>query len=138
MGTFRFNLDPQSHVSNVEEIIDVLKLVDLWTLVEERGGLSSELQPEALSHGEQQLLVIARIVLRKRVAKGRCILILDEATSNIDAATQATVQKVIDSEFKDNTVITVAHRLETIKDSDLVILLDKGKISKIGPPAQVL
>jgi ABC-type multidrug transport system fused ATPase/permease subunit len=107
-------------------------------LVEERGGLSAEVHPDALSHGEQQLLAITRAVLRKRVAKGRSILILDEATSNIDAATQEVVQKVIETEFKDNTVITVAHRLETIKDSDMVIILNNGRISKMGPPSEVL
>jgi ABC-type multidrug transport system fused ATPase/permease subunit len=138
IGTFRFNLDTQNHVSSDDDIIDALKLVGLWLLVEERGGLSAEVHPDALSHGEQQLLAITRAVLRKRVAKGRSILILDEATSNIDAATQEVVQKVIETEFKDNTVITVAHRLETIKDSDMVIILNNGRISKMGPPSEVL
>jgi ATP-binding cassette, subfamily C (CFTR/MRP), member 1 len=138
VGTFQFNLDPQGHVSDNEVVIDVLKLVGLWSLVESRGGLSGALQPDTLSHGEQQLLAVARAVLRKRAANGRCILILDEATSNIDGATQAVVQKVIDTEFKENTVITVAHRLETIKDCDVVIVLENGEISKIGPPSEVL
>jgi ATP-binding cassette subfamily C (CFTR/MRP) protein 1 len=138
VGTFRLNIDPQRHVTNDEDIIEVLKLVGLWSLVEGRGGLSAELQPDGLSHGEQQLLAIARAVLRKRVVNSRCILILDEATSNVDAATQEVVQSVIDTEFKYNTVITVAHRLETISNSDIIIRLSKGKISKMGSPSEVL
>jgi ABC-type bacteriocin/lantibiotic exporter with double-glycine peptidase domain len=90
-----------------------------------------------MSHGEQQLLALARAILRKRVAKGRCILILDEATSNLDSASEAIVQKVVKEEFKDNTVITVAHRLDTIKDADGVLLLEKGEVVKVGSPAEV-
>jgi ATP-binding cassette, subfamily C (CFTR/MRP), member 1 len=137
-GTFQFNLDPQGHISDNDIIVDVLKLVGLWSTVEGRGGLSGALQPDTLSHGEQQLLAVARAVLRKRAANGRCILILDEATSNIDSSTQSVVQRVIDTEFAQNTVITVAHRLETIKDCDIVIVLDNGNISKTGRPSEVL
>lgn len=137
-NTFRFNLNPLAHPLSSEEITSALQLVGLSDLVSSRGGLDAEMAPDSLSAGEQQILAIARAVLRRRAAKGKCVLVLDEATSNIDAHTQDVIQKVIDTEFQGHTVITVAHRLETIKDSDVVIVLDKGEISKIGKPQDVL
>jgi len=116
----------------------VLKVVGLWTLVAKRGGLEAELKVDSLSHGEQQLLALARAIIRKQLAGSHCILVLDEATSNLDKETEALIQAVIRQEFKDNTVITVAHRLETVVESDYIVLLEKGEVSKIGPPADVL
>jgi ABC-type multidrug transport system fused ATPase/permease subunit len=118
-------------------MVAALESVGLWALVDRRGGLKTELKPESLSHGEQQLLALARAILRKQIAKGNCILVLDEATSNLDAATEAVVQKVIHEDFRDNTVITVAHRLNTIKDADLVLMLERGEIVQIGTPAEI-
>jgi ABC-type multidrug transport system fused ATPase/permease subunit len=137
-GTFRFNLDPISKVPEDQPLIDVLKVVGLWTLVTKRGGLIAELKTDTLSHGEQQLLALARAIIRKQLAGSHCILVLDEATSNLDKETEALIQAVIRQEFKDNTVITVAHRLETVLESDYIVLLEKGEVSKIGPPADVL
>jgi len=136
-GTFRFNLDPISKLPD-QPLIDVLKTVGLWTLVTKRGGLTADLKMDTLSHGEQQLLALARAILRKQVAGSHCILVLDEATSNLDKETEALIQTVIRQEFKGNTVITVAHRLETVLESDYIVLLEKGEVSKIGPPADVL
>lgn len=83
------------------------------------------------------MLALARAILRRQVAQGKCILILDEATSNLDSATEAVVQKVIEEEFRDNTVITVAHRLDTIKDVDQVLMLERGEVVKLGTPEEV-
>jgi ATP-binding cassette, subfamily C (CFTR/MRP), member 1 len=118
-------------------MVAALKSVGLWALVERRGGLETDLKPESLSHGEQQLLALARAILRKQIAKGNCILVLDEATSNLDSATEAVVQKVIHEDFRDNTVITVAHRLNTIKDADLVLMLERGEVVQMGTPDEV-
>lgn len=137
-GSFRFNLDPISKISEDNPLIDVLKVVGLWTLITKRGGLAADLKLDSLSHGEQQLLALARAIVRKQLAGSHCILVLDEATSNLDKETEALIQAVIRQEFKDNTVITVAHRLETVIESDYIVLLEKGEISKIGPPADVL
>jgi ATP-binding cassette subfamily C (CFTR/MRP) protein 1 len=137
-GTFKFNLDPEDRCPKAEEMmIAALKSVGLWNLVETRGGVDAELKPESLSHGEQQLLALSRAILRKRVHGGKCILVLDEATSNLDSAAEAVVQKVVKEEFAENTVITVAHRLDTIKDADRVLMLDKGEVVKLGTPAEV-
>jgi ATP-binding cassette subfamily C (CFTR/MRP) protein 1 len=137
-GTFRFNIDPANTMPDDTVFIGILKTVNLWSLIEKRGGLEAELKVDGLSHGEQQLLVLARALLRKRVASGRCILVLDEATSNLDQATEVIIQKIIDEEFKDNTVITVAHRLETVAKVDEILVLEKGVVIKQGPPSEVL
>lgn len=137
-GTFRFNLDPITKFADDQPLIDVLKTVGLWALITKRGGLTADLKIDTLSHGEQQLLALARAILRKQLAGSNCILVLDEATSNLDKETEALIQAVIKKEFKPNTVITVAHRLETVLESDYIVLLEKGVVSKIGPPADVL
>jgi ATP-binding cassette, subfamily C (CFTR/MRP), member 1 len=137
-GSFRFNLDPVNTVPDDAVLIDILKSVNLWAVIEKRGGLESELKIDALSHGEQQLLALARALLRKHVAAGHCILVLDEATSNLDKGTEAVIQKVIEEKFRENTVITVAHRLETVARADEILLLEKGEVIKQGPPSEVL
>ena len=74
-----------------------------------------------MSSGEKQLLCICRAILRKNK-----IIILDEATANIDLVTEQKIQKVISTEFKECTVITIAHRLQTIIDNDRVMVLGDG------------
>ena len=137
-GTFRFNLDPTSKVSDDDVLVKVLERVGLWSMVNQRGGLESELKIDSLSHGEQQLLALARAIIRKQLATYRCILVLDEATSNLDTGTETLIQAVIKDDFKDNTVITVAHRLDTVRESDYIVMLEKGEVVKIGPPSEVL
>jgi ATP-binding cassette subfamily C (CFTR/MRP) protein 1 len=119
-------------------IIDALNLVGLWTLVHDRGGINAEFEHQSLSHGQQQLLALARAIVRRRLAKGRCILVLDEATSNLDTATETFIQSVIAREFKSNTIIAVAHRLETLLDYDIVIELESGRIVRSGAPKDIL
>lgn len=137
-GTFRFNIDPHSQCSDDKLIKTALMQVGIWDLVEHRGGLNGAIPTDSLSHGEQQLIAMARAIVRKRLANGRCILVLDEATSNLDEDTEMKIQKVVESEFRDNTVITVAHGLRMIRDADMVVVLEKGEVFKIGPPGDVL
>jgi ATP-binding cassette subfamily C (CFTR/MRP) protein 1 len=137
-GTFRFNLDPTDRIPDDSSISAVLERVRLLDLIEKRGGITSDLKPDSLSHGEQQLLALARAILRKQAAGGKCILVLDEATSNLDLATEALIQEVINEEFRETTVIVVAHRMETVREADAILLLEKGEVSKIGTPAEVL
>ena len=66
------------------------------------------------------------------------ILLLDEATSNVDAETDEVMQRLIREEFRTWTIVTVAHRLDTIMDSDRVLVLDHGKLVEEGPPHQLL
>jgi len=90
-------------------------------MVDEKGG--------NLSSGEKQLICICRAILRKNK-----IVLMDEATSNIDVATERNIQELIDEEFKDSTVLTVAHRLNTIVQSDKVLVLSFGKVLEFDTP----
>ncbi|KAI5463411.1 P-loop containing nucleoside triphosphate hydrolase protein [Mariannaea sp. PMI_226] len=133
-GTVRQNIDP-FNVCPTESIIESLRLVGLWETLEARGGLDASFEEDSLSHGQRQLFCMARAVLRKSAGR---ILLLDEATSSVDTKTQEMVQKVIETQFKDHTVISVAHRLDTIVDFDRVVMLDNGRIVETGNPRELL
>ncbi|KAJ1767403.1 Transporter of the ATP-binding cassette (ABC) [Coemansia sp. RSA 1843] len=87
----------------------------------------------SFSDGEQQLFGLCRLLMRNRK-----IVVLDEATANVDLETDQRMQKLIHSEFKDCTVLTIAHRLETIMNSDRIIVMDNGRVAEIGPPQELL
>ena len=88
---------------------------------------------EVFSVGQKQLLCLARALLRKNK-----ILVLDEATSNVDMRTDHFIQNCIKTKFRDTTVITIAHRLNTIADYDKVIVMDRGRIVETGSPYELL
>lgn len=88
-----------------------------------------------LSQGQQQLFSLARALLMRPV-RGRVVL-LDEATSNVDAETDRVMQAIVRDEFRDHTVITVAHRLDTVMDSDLVLVLSGGNLVEAGSPTEL-
>lgn len=86
-----------------------------------------------LSVGQRQLICLARALLRNTN-----ILILDEATAAIDLETDEIIQKIIRTEFKRCTVLTIAHRLNTILDYDRIIVLEKGQIIEFDTPGNLL
>ena len=86
-----------------------------------------------LSSGEKALICICRAVLKKSK-----IIILDEATATIDIKTEQIVQSLIDKSFKECTVIVIAHRLQTIKNSDKVLVLADGYKKEFGNPQKLL
>jgi ATP-binding cassette subfamily C (CFTR/MRP) protein 1 len=126
----RFTLDPLNSVED-DTLIELLRQVELWTTLEQRGGLDGQMKPDGLSAGEQQLLALARALVRKHELGNNCILVLDEATSNVDAATQEIVRKVVDHAFKDVTVIQVAHRGEVVATCQKVVRMDAGKVVSV-------
>nr|POE56970.1 isoform 2 of abc transporter c family member 3 [Quercus suber] len=88
---------------------------------------------ENWSVGQRQLVCLARVLLKKRR-----ILVLDEATASIDTATDNLIQETIREETKGCTVITVAHRIPTVIDNELVLVLDEGNVVEYNSPAQLL
>ncbi|KAL1965989.1 hypothetical protein VTN77DRAFT_4929 [Rasamsonia byssochlamydoides] len=131
-GSVRMNADPGSTCTD-EAILDALKSVQLMPLVEEKGGLDTDIEELHLSHGQKQLFCLARAMLRPST-----ILILDEATSNVDSKTDEIMQRVIREKFSNHTVLAVAHKLDTILDFDKVAMLDGGKLIEFDDPYTLL
>jgi len=135
-GTIRSNLDPTSELTSDAYIWHALRQVGLHDFVSElQGQLDAEVAESGqnLSVGQRQLLCMARALLR-----GSKVLILDEATSNVDNATDSVIQTTIRSAFQDCTVLTIAHRLHTIIDYDRVMVLEDGHIAEFDTPQNLL
>ncbi|EPQ60440.1 pleiotropic drug resistance ABC transporter [Gloeophyllum trabeum ATCC 11539] len=140
-GTLRSNLDPfQEHTD--EECWEVLQRCHLLPLLAK--NTDTEITPSvildiplsqggSLSAGERQLVALARAVLRKT-----SVIILDEATSQIDATLDDQIQKTIREELSSAMVITIAHRLKTIIDYDRILVLDNGKVVEFDKPRELL
>jgi ATP-binding cassette subfamily C protein len=133
--TFFSNISLGKEISE-EKIWDVLKTVHLSSLVQSMPqGIYSILGEEGnnLSLGQNQLFAIARILVRNPK-----ILILDEATANIDSGTEQLIQKTLSSIRKKTTLIVIAHRLSTIIEADTIVVLNKGKVVEFGTHNQLL
>lgn len=130
-ASLRYNLDPFDKYSDAD-IWKALEQVELRDLV---SSLSANVASGGsnFSAGQRQLLCLARAALARNK-----LLVLDEATANVDPNTDALIQKSIRKYFADCTVITVAHRLHTVADSDRVIVMDAGQIVECGHPHDLL
>ncbi|CZR41093.1 uncharacterized protein FPRO_10682 [Fusarium proliferatum ET1] len=134
-GTVRDNLDP-GHVHDDTELWSVLEHARLKDHVSSMdGGLEAKINEGGsnLSQGQRQLVSLARAMLTPSN-----ILVLDEATAAVDVETDAMLQSTLRSPlFANRTIITVAHRLNTILDSDRVVVLDKGEVVEFDSPAEL-
>ncbi|KAK3576574.1 hypothetical protein CHS0354_011251 [Potamilus streckersoni] len=133
--TLRMNLDPLNKYTDVH-VWNVLEQAHLKSLVMELPGLLNFECKEGgqnFSLGQLQLICLARALLHKTN-----ILILDEATAAVDMETDNLIQRTIREEFKKCTVLTIAHRLNTIMDYDRIMVLDKGQIKEFDSPANLL
>uniref|UniRef100_A0A8C4V7C5 Multidrug resistance-associated protein 1 n=1 Tax=Falco tinnunculus TaxID=100819 RepID=A0A8C4V7C5_FALTI len=134
-GSLRMNLDPFDQHSD-EDVWRSLELAHLKTFV---SSLPDKLNHECaeggenLSVGQRQLVCLARALLRKSK-----ILVLDEATAAVDLETDKLIQSTIKSQFEECTVLTIAHRLNTIMDYTRVLVLDRGEVVECGSPDHLL
>ena len=125
-GTIKSNITMERDCYSDEEIINVLKAVGAGYMLEKTDlgiNMPISFRGENLSLGEKQLISFARILLRNPK-----ILVLDEATANIDSETEEQIKKAMDVVSKGRTTFIIAHRLSTIKNADEIIVLDQGKI----------
>lgn len=117
-GSIRHNLMPgnwPTQTINDSSIIALLRQVNLWHCIEAKGGLDVDLSAAGMSAGQMQLLCLCRSVFKHR-ASGANLVLMDEATSSMDADTDATVQGIVRDVFATCTVLMIAHREDTIEE----------------------
>ncbi|KAL0442459.1 UNVERIFIED_CONTAM: ABC transporter C family member 2 [Sesamum latifolium] len=134
-GSIRFNLDPFGE-HNDPDLWEALERAHLKDVIRRSAlGLDAEVLEggENFSVGQRQLLSLARALLRRSK-----ILVLDEATAAVDVRTDALIQETIREEFKSCTMLTIAHRLNTIIDSDQILVLDSGQVIEYDTPKVLL
>lgn len=126
------NIDPYRNHSEFE-VLQALDAVKLRNIIinDSSNGLETDINSEgfALSAGQKQLLCVCRAILRKNK-----IIIMDEATSNVDSETDILIQEVTKREFLKSTVIIIAHRLQTIINSDRILVMDEGECKEFDSP----
>ena len=134
-GTLRYNLDP-FEIYTDEECLAALEAVQLKHRVRNHSaGLSLPVAESGsnFSVGECQLICVARAILKKSK-----ILLIDEATANIDHETDALIQAVIIDQFRDRTILTIAHRLNTVAKSDRILVMEQGRVAHFDVPRNIL
>ncbi|KAJ7492339.1 P-loop containing nucleoside triphosphate hydrolase protein [Mycena latifolia] len=137
-GTIRSNLDPLGTNTN-QECLDVLERCHLLPLLKHHASpsqptlLDMPVNQGSLSAGERQLVALSRAILRRTN-----IIIMDEATSQIDSHLDDQIQKTIREELSGAIVITIAHRLKTIMDYDRILVLDDGELQEFDSPKALL
>jgi ABC-type multidrug transport system fused ATPase/permease subunit len=126
--TVRNNLDPLGKKTD-EQIIDILKDIDLWQRFQSEKGLNTKISQSGgnLSQGERQLLCLSRALLFKNK-----LILMDEATANIDPKSEATIQRLLTERFEESTIFMIAHRLNTILQCDKLLVLEKGEVLEFG------
>ncbi len=135
-GTLKSNVTLERDYYTDDEVINVLKLVGAEFLINKyQSGINQEIsfKGENLSLGEKQLIAFARILLRNPK-----ILVLDEATANIDTETETKIKNAMNVITKNRTTFVIAHRLSTIKDANKIVVIDNGVVQAVGNHSELL
>lgn len=134
-GTLRSNLDPLEEYTD-EQIWEALDRCQLGDEVKKKDGKLDSIvteNGENWSMGQRQLVCLGRVLLKRSK-----VLVLDEATASVDTATDNLIQTTLRQHFSDCTVITIAHRITSVLDSDMVLLLSNGLIEEYDSPSRLL
>ncbi|XP_062183787.1 ABC transporter C family member 4-like [Phragmites australis] len=134
-GTVRSNIDPTGRYSEAEiwQALERCQLKDIVASKPEKLDALVADMGENWSLGQKQLLCFGRVILKRSR-----ILFMDEATASVDSQTDATIQRIIREEFAECTVISIAHRIATVMDSDRVLVLDAGLVKEFGSPSTLM
>ncbi|KAI5596054.1 hypothetical protein BDE02_03G180900 [Populus trichocarpa] len=134
-GTVRSNLDPLEEYTDEQiwEVLDKCQLGDEVRKKERKLDSTVIENGENWSMGQRQLVCLGRVLLKKSK-----VLVLDEATASVDTATDNLIQQTLRQHLSDCTVITIAHRITSVLDSDMVLLLSHGLIEEYDSPTRLL
>jgi len=140
LGTLRYNLDPNADPTDNANDARLENALRAMTLFHDGPGtsrnliLDSPVESEGtnFSHGDRQLGALARALVRNSR-----IIIIDEATSSVDPRTDTRIQRTISTEFKDKTVLAIAHRIKTVVHYDKVVVMERGRIVEFGKPREL-
>lgn len=126
-ASIKKNLDPLD-AHSVKDVEEVLKEIQLWDKFKDQGvNHQIEAGGANLSQGEKQLICFGRAMLENNK-----LILMDEATANIDSFTEKTIQTLVEEKFKDATILMIAHKLNTIMNCDKVLILDHGQLLEFG------